>query len=120
VVPRRLLVVDDYSPNRYALRRILGSAGYDVVEAADGKSAREALTESIDLVISDVNLPDVNGTDLCRAIRQTMPAVPVVLMSASYRAREEEEAWRAAGAAEFLEQPIEAEHLLQVVKALVG
>lgn len=115
----RILVVDDYAPSRYAFRRILTAGGFDVIESRDATSARNAFEQWIDLVIADVNLPDATGMDLCRDLRETRPDLPVLLISASYRSAEHEGAWRAAGAADFLEQPIDAEHLVSVVRGLL-
>lgn len=116
----RILVVDDYGPSRYSFRRILGAGGLGVVEAPNAAETRKLLEEPLDLVLLDVNLPDANGMDLCREIRAARPGLPVVLISASYRSADEEDAWRAAGAAAFLEQPIEAEHLLETVRGLLS
>jgi CheY-like chemotaxis protein len=116
----RILVVDDYAPSRYAFRRILTAGGFEVVEGSDAAGARAALHRPVDLVIADVNLPGMSGMDLCREIRAGRPDLPVVLISASYRSAEHEAAWRAAGAADFLEQPIDAEHLLSVVRRLIA
>jgi two-component system KDP operon response regulator KdpE len=115
----RVLVVDDYAPSRYGFRRILGAGDIDVVEAEDGASARAALTPDIDVAILDVNLPDVNGIELCREIRLSHPQIRVVLISASYRAAELDASWSDAGAAVFLEQPIDAEQLLGTVRRLM-
>jgi DNA-binding response OmpR family regulator len=60
----------------------------------------------------------VNGMELCRELRRSRPGFPVVLISASYRAAEQETVWREAGAAAFLEQPIEASALLSAVRDL--
>jgi DNA-binding response OmpR family regulator len=116
----RILVVDDYAPSRYAFRRILSAGGFEVIESSDAASARAAAGQRIDLVIADVNLPDATGMDLCRDLRRSRPDLPVLLISASYRSAEHEGAWRAAGAADFLEQPIDAEHLVSVVRRLLG
>jgi DNA-binding response OmpR family regulator len=115
----RILVVDDYAPSRYAFRRILTAGGFEVVEGCDAADARAALHQSVNLVIADVNLPDTSGMELCREIRAARPDLPVLLISASYRSAEHETAWRAAGAADFLEQPVDAEHLLSVVRRLI-
>lgn len=114
----RVLVCDDHAPSRYAFRRILTAADFDVIEAEDGRTAR-ARASGLAVAILDVNLPDISGVDLCRELRAIEPDLPVILISASYRAAEKEKNWRAAGAAAFLEQPIKAEELLGTVRGLL-
>ncbi len=119
-VPARILVVDDYPPSRYAFRRILATGGYAVLESGDAVGARAVADEGVDLVIADVNLPGTTGIDLCRELRAAHANLPVILISASYRSGEYEEAWRSAGAAHFLEQPIDADRLLAVVREVLA
>jgi CheY-like chemotaxis protein len=114
-----VLVVDDYAPSRYGFRRILAPDGYGFAEAADGASALHQLSPAVRLAIVDVNLPDTNGFELCRALKESRPELPVILISASYRAAEQHESWRDTGAEEFLEQPVDAEELRALVRRLV-
>jgi CheY-like chemotaxis protein len=114
-----ILVVDDYAPSRYGFRRILAADGYAFAEAADGATALRHLGPEVGLAIVDINLPDTSGFDLCRAIRQRHPKLPVVLISASYRAAEQNEGWRDSGAEEFLEQPVDADELRALVRRLI-
>lgn len=117
---KRVLVVDDYAPSRYGFRRMLHAGGMDVVEAGSAREAREALTQPVDVVLLDVNLPDTDGLQLCREIRTAHPDTPVVLISVSYRSADAESEWRAAGASDFIEQPVLAEQLLEVVRRAAG
>jgi CheY-like chemotaxis protein len=115
-----ILVVDDYAPSRYAYRRILAPAGYQVVEAADGAMALRLLAPEMGVALVDVNLPDITGFDLCRQIKALHPALPVVLVSASYRATEQHSAWMESGAEVFLQQPIDATELRALAERLVS
>src|SRR5262249_57071328 len=67
----RILNVDDYAPARYARSPALRRAGFDVLEATTGAEAlRIVADERPDLVLLDVNLPDVDGFEVCRQLRQ--------------------------------------------------
>src|SRR5215468_2530728 len=77
----KILVVDDEPPIRKLLRMGLSSQGYDVLEASDGKSALELLAKRPALVILDLGLPDVDGLELLKRIRQRQQNLPVVVLS---------------------------------------
>jgi two-component system KDP operon response regulator KdpE len=77
----KILVVDDEPPIRKLLRMGLSSQGYDVVEAADGKSALELLAKKPALVILDLGLPDIDGHDLLRRIRHRQENLPIIVLS---------------------------------------
>src|SRR5207302_8281114 len=79
-----ILNVDDYPPGRYGRTRILQQAGFTVIEASNGKEAL-ALVESRrpSLVLLDVNLPDMNGFDVCRDIRKNPRVTSVTILHIS-------------------------------------
>lgn len=78
----RVLLVDDQPEVRRVVRRSLVKAGYEVVEAWNGRVAVELARESsFDLVISDVRMPDMSGLELLNALHQHDPDLPVVLTS---------------------------------------
>lgn len=115
----RILFVDDVPELRRTVCRTLRAVGYVVVEADSGRTALETIEcQPFDMVLSDVMMPDMNGIELLRALRQRDPALPVVLMSAlpSW-----DIAQRAAssGAFDYLSKPID-ERLLQatIMRAL--
>jgi len=66
--PIRILAVDDNPAALYATSRVLRSAGYEVIEVATGAAALRAAT-GVDLIVLDVNLPDVDGFEVCRRLR---------------------------------------------------
>lgn len=79
--PKTILVVDDDNNIREVLRFALGKAGYTVVEAEDGASALTLFAKQApDLLILDVMMPELDGTDVCRAIRKTS-RVPIIFLS---------------------------------------
>ena len=79
--PLRVLVVDDEPPIRKLLRVGLSAHGYQILEAANGKSALELLNQAPNLVILDLGLPDMQGLDLLRTIRARNESVPIVVLS---------------------------------------
>jgi two-component system, OmpR family, KDP operon response regulator KdpE len=77
----KILVIDDEPPIRKLLRMGLTAHGYHVIEAPNGKTALDLLSESPDLIILDLGLPDVQGHDLLRMIRGRVEAIPIVVLS---------------------------------------
>jgi nitrogen-specific signal transduction histidine kinase len=81
---RRVLLVEDDAAVRAGLRRMLDAAGYDVVEAVDGAAALDALQRTaphVNVVLSDVAMPSLDGRALARELRARWPALPLILMS---------------------------------------
>jgi two-component system, OmpR family, KDP operon response regulator KdpE len=79
--PVRVLVVDDEPPIRKLLRLGLNAHGYEVLEASNGKTALELLSQAPDLIILDLGLPDIEGHELLRTIRSRNDSVPIVVLS---------------------------------------
>ncbi|MHC5861854.1 response regulator, partial [Nostoc sp.] len=82
-----ILHVDDNEANRYVVNRILQNAGFSVVEAATGATGLEAVVNfQPDLVILDVQLPDISGFEVCRQIKANPETtfIPVLQLSASF------------------------------------
>jgi two-component system chemotaxis response regulator CheY len=104
----RVLVVDDSRAMRGILARILGSCGFAVVEAANGRQAYELLQsgESVDIALVDWNMPEMNGYDFICAVRQShdWDAMPIMMVTTE---AEVEQMTRAleAGANEYVMKP---------------
>src|SRR4051812_24033186 len=82
VVRHSVLVVDDDSQARRQLRGLLTANGYAVIEAANGRVARGLLAEQeIDLVVSDILMPECDGFELIAAVRAMALPIPVIAMS---------------------------------------
>src|SRR4029079_12134381 len=79
--PLKVLVVDDEPPIRKLLRTGLGMEGYETIDAPNAKTALELLADEPDLVILDLGLPDMQGLDLLRKIRDLKEDVPIVVLS---------------------------------------
>jgi two-component system KDP operon response regulator KdpE len=112
----RVLVVDDEPPIRKLLRMGLGAAGYQVLDAPNGKVALEQIGEKPDLVILDLGLPDVQGLDLLRKLREVNEAVPIVVLSS----RTDEAAKVQAldsGADDYVTKPFGMNELLARIRA---
>jgi two-component system chemotaxis sensor kinase CheA len=122
--PARLLVVDDSITSRMLIKNILEAAGYQVEIAVDGRVALELLQnegEEFDLVVSDVEMPFVDGFALTEALREdeTLAEMPVVLVT-SLGSREDRERGVAAGAdAYIVKSEFDQQNLLEVVESLV-
>ena len=120
--PEIILNVNDNEPGRYATTRILNRAGFQVLEAGTGKEAlRLARSASPQLVVLDVNLPDVSGIDVCRQLK-TDPAtagIMVLQVSATNIAVLDRVSSLSAGADSFLVEPMEPEELEAVARALL-
>jgi two-component system KDP operon response regulator KdpE len=114
--PLRVLIVDDEPPIRKLLRMGLGTKGYEVIDAPNGKVALEAMANKPDLVILDLGLPDMQGMDLLRRMRAQNEGVPIVVLSS----RGDEAAKVAAldlGADDYVTKPFGMDELLARIRA---
>ncbi len=111
----RILVIDDDDAIRDGCKQVLSRSGYEVHEAASAKEALALLDHyDFDLVLLDLKMPDVNGLDLLRKIRQRDILVPVVMITAYGTMQNAVQAMR-LGANDFLSKPFEPEELRIVV-----
>src|SRR6266478_2125216 len=114
--PAKVLVVDDERAIRKLLRMGLATQGYEILEAPDGKTSLELLAQKPDLVILDLGLPDIDGLDLLRRIRNAREGVPVVVLSS----RGDEAGKVAAldlGADDYVTKPFGMDELLARMRA---
>src|SRR5262245_28584796 len=117
-----ILNIDDTESSRQGRTRILRQAGYRVIEAASGEEALRAVREeSPSLVLCDVNLPDMSGIDVCRTIKADplTRSTPVVQISATFVAPDDQVMGLEGGAEIYLTEPIEPLELATVVKVLL-
>ena len=119
----RILIVDDAGLVRAYYRDILERAGYRVDEALNGVEALEKLLqEDADLLIVDVNMPQMDGISFLKTLRrQKLPlaSTPAIVASTESEAHDMDSA-RAAGANHYLVKPLREETLLQYVALLSG
>lgn len=120
---RTLIVnVDDSPQLRYVKTRILQRAGYEVVEAGTGTEALKLVREMMpQLVLCDVALPDMNGVDVCRRIKNdpATGAIPVIQISATFVSARDEQEGLKGGADIYLTEPLEPKELETVVNVLL-
>ncbi len=119
--PERILVVDDERLLRWSVAETLTARGYEVAEAADARSAMQALGdgENVDLVLLDLRLPDADDLQVLASIREKAPRIPVILMTA-FATREIVEEAVALGAS-VLHKPFDLDDLaIDVEQALMG
>jgi hypothetical protein len=119
--PQRALVVDDTEGNRYAAARILRAAGFEVLEATTGREALEKIRLLPDLVVLDVNLPDMTGFEVVERMRRNPEhaAIPVLHLSASYTSSADQSRGLERGADAYLTHPIDPTVFLATVRALL-
>jgi CheY-like chemotaxis protein len=116
----RILTVDDDEADRLFLRAVLESAGHDVFFARDGEEAvKTFMRRGIDLVVTDLQMPNVDGFDLMTVLGDFLPAPPIVVISgmpSEYHSQA-----RFMGAAITLSKPVDPKVLLAAVdSALEG
>lgn len=115
---KNILVVDDDDVMRSALKRVLENNGYAVKLAEDGVQLSIILeTMEPDLILLDVNLPWVDGNELCHLIRshQFLHTTPVVMVSA-HKSEEDIQKGIASGALDFIPKPFDIDHLISVIE----
>lgn len=115
---KRILVIEDQEDNRAILRDLLGAAGYVYLEAVNGADGvATALVEKPDLILMDIQLPELDGYDATRRIR-TIPeiaTVPIIAVT-SYALSGDEAKARAAGCNDYVTKPYSPRALLAKVR----
>lgn len=121
-IRRQILIVDDYPGARYLRSRVLSEAGYEVLEASGGEEALRIAAEARPaLVLLDVNLPDVDGTEVCRRLKAA-PAtagIPVIQITGAWMSEDARRRGIASGADAYLTEPIDEVTLLREVVNLI-
>jgi DNA-binding NtrC family response regulator len=117
---RRVLVVEDRDTLRRLLGRGLRDAGFEVEDVATVAAARARLeAQPFDCVFTDLRLPDGDGLEVLRTSRASRPATPVVVLTGYGSVQSAVEAMK-AGAADFLEKPVELDELVALARAHAG
>jgi len=118
-----VLVVDDSETVRQVLQLTLSNAGFDVIEAEDGDDALEKLASApaVDMLITDLNMPNMDGLELIQKIRDDGKHrfTPIVMLTTE-SSEEKKRAGREAGASGWIVKPFKPEQLLKVVKMVLG
>jgi len=115
---KRVLIVEDNEANLYLIRFILQKNGYEVIEAREGIQGVELATkEKPDLIIMDIQLPDINGLEVVRRIRasETDLKIPIVALT-SYAMVGDREKALAAGCTGYIEKPIDPDTFMAEIE----
>ncbi|MGV8981891.1 hybrid sensor histidine kinase/response regulator [Clostridium sp.] len=118
----KILIVDDDSTSRYILAKNLSKAGYEIKEASCGKEALEkAEIEKPNLIILDVNLPDIMGYEVCRQLKLSLITrfIPILFISSYYTKNEDWVNGLECGADNYLIKPIDPHVLIAIVRSML-
>ena len=114
----RILLIEDEIILKKNIRLHLDKEGYETIAASTAKEARDILEiRSVGIILLDIGLPDCNGLDLLEEIEESMPKVPVIVMSAQDTLENKERAKR-LGASAFFKKPIILKHLKETIHAV--
>ena len=115
----RVLIIEDDLRVAELIKRGLEEQGFETTTAFDGLSGKKlALQNDYDLIITDVILPKIDGIDLCKEIRQRLPDIPIIMLTALGTTDDKVEGFD-AGADDYLVKPFEIRELLVRIRALL-
>ena len=115
---KRILVVEDQEDNRQILRDLLGSVGYDLIEAGDGEAGVAAATaQHPDLILMDIQLPVMDGYEATRRIKANpeLKGIPIIVVT-SYALSGDEAKAREAGCDAYVTKPYSPRQLLAKIR----
>ena len=118
----RVLYVEDNAANRLLVRRVLEAEGFSVTEAVDGPTGLSiAAAEIPDLILLDINLPEIDGYELARRLRSmpNLQAVPILAITANVM-RGDRERSLAAGCSGYIQKPIDVDRLPEQVRSVLA
>jgi DNA-binding NtrC family response regulator len=117
----KILIVDDEPGVLNVLADIVGVLGFSVIAVPDAESALSVVKggENIALVITDLSLPGMNGSDLLAEIKRAMPAVPVIVLTA-HGSVESFIQTQSRGMYEYINKPVQAAELRRIVLSAMG
>ncbi|HSN13925.1 MAG TPA: response regulator [Anaeromyxobacteraceae bacterium] len=111
----RVLLVEDDDDNRDLMAEVLGTAGHEVLSAASGLEGLKTLSErSVDVVVTDVGMPGMNGLEMARAVKAMAPSVPVVIVT-GWAEREDIAQAKGREVDAVLVKPVDPDALAQAV-----
>jgi len=115
-----ILVVDDEPDVLFTVRIALEVAGYDVIEAADGRGALERAWDHPDAIVLDLRLPDMDGAEVLQALKAepALAAIPVMCLSAHSDSNTKQR-MLALGASAYISKPFEVSVLRDTVRSLL-
>lgn len=119
---KMVLTVDDSASIRQMVAFTLKSAGYDVIEAADGNAGlAQAKSNNVQLILTDQNMPGMDGLTLIKSLRAlpNFKAIPILMLTTESSDAMKSQG-RAAGATGWLVKPFDPQKLLEVVRKVIG
>lgn len=119
----RILVIDDEARLREALRRMLEKAGYEVIEAENGKIGLQLLhSASVDIVLTDIFMPEIDGIETIRILQHAHPHVKIIAVSGGGHGSSLDalSLAQALGARRTLTKPFERQEILEAVHAVLA
>jgi len=118
--PAKVLLVEDSIPIRTQLRRILEADGYQVAIAVDGSDGLAKLKQdTFDAIVSDVEMPNLNGIEMTKNIRTTMPDIPIILVTTLAKQSDREAGLQAGASAYLTKGDFDQSLLLNTLRRLV-
>jgi DNA-binding response OmpR family regulator len=119
--PMTILVVEDEENTRTLYQDCLQDAGYQVLLSENGLEAlAELRDEKVDLMITDLKMPDMNALEMLPLVRKDHPQLPIIVVSAYYRTLQDDFQARGYNIQAFFNKPVTIAVLLDKVKELVG
>ncbi|MBN2343182.1 MAG: response regulator [Deltaproteobacteria bacterium] len=118
---KTIMTADDSASMRQMITFTLKQAGYDVIEAEDGQDAlKKAETANIDMLITDLNMPNMNGLELIEAIRgkDKYKFIPIIMLTTESDAEKKKQG-KNAGATGWLVKPFQPPQLISVIKKVL-
>jgi PAS domain S-box-containing protein len=121
ITNQKILVVDDNPSSLYSTSRILRSGGFEVIEATTGTEALAAAEHDVALIVLDINLPDIDGLEVCRRLRARSHTafLPIVHLTATFVASDDHQQGLSAGGDSYLTHPVDPPVLIATVRALL-
>ena len=117
---KRILLIEDNEDNAFLFRTLLATRDYELIEARTGLQGVElANSEEIDLVLMDIQLPDINGLEATKRIRESQGEKLAIIAVTSYAMTGDRERCLAAGCNGYIEKPINPESFLQEIDAIL-
>jgi DNA-binding NtrC family response regulator len=116
-IMKTILLVDDEPDILVTLADMLGKHGYTIIARRDAESALSLVREGtpIDLVITDLRMPGMSGSELTTILRQTLPSVPIIMLT-GYGSVETYLKSMSSGVFEYVNKPVQARELRRIVK----
>lgn len=117
----KILIVDDSASMRQMVEIILKGAGHEVTQAVDGADGLKKLSEEFDVVISDYNMPNMNGVEFISAVRagSVNRAVPIIMLTTESE-DEKKQSGKQAGATAWVTKPVNKDSLLGVIRKVTA